>query len=687
MFRARISVNQGLQRYDATWSIDNPTLANITTASPPVLTATAAGTVTLTATVGGVSAQMPVTISSLASFPDGTILWSAPTASGFVPVQLVQAIPTEFGPDIYSIQAGGGTQTLVEAFTAEGEQMWQTTLSRSSVSNVPDGSGGVIVTEACDSSNPSGFPMTMIDFDGVSGTPLWQTQITSNQNACPAGPPLTAIRQDGSLVIAGPLQASPALLFVGGTTLAPTIPSSTLTDQFGDVSSCDCYSPVGPPMVDSDDSVYVEYEVREIPYPPTTISSALWLLRVAPDGSTNATQLASSNKANLWPGQIIPDGHGGVLATWVIDTITLPAAPYPYQGSYVSMGQVSTYNMPMAPTTIQRGPNSLPILLPLLVGENGTAFVSYGTNIVSFSFAGGAANWNYQAASPASLVSYSNGGGLVAKVTSGGTDTVVRLDSAGNALADTWSASDIDYASEKSKWFGALPASGVADFSAQPVDPTPSMFPAPVQQLSNRALTISVKLNFVPLQHPVNGKTPGDNLHYMPTDPPVTCSEAIGLTDCTPFPPNTGYYAWNLEGNAVVTDDASNWTVTQMRGPIHASGSYLAYGSQVTQLNCAVSGTPWLPDGPLQSHIQQPGGQLSIFYLDAPATYYEVDSATGCHSGFAPLISYSFWENFEVTFQNKITNFSRTIPFYVHLVVTSGGLDRTQSQAKYGRLP
>jgi hypothetical protein len=81
----------GSPRPDATWSIDNTSLATLNTDASPltgsiaVLTAVAAGKVNLKATVQGVTAMTAVTISFATSFPTGTVLWSAPPVSGFVP--------------------------------------------------------------------------------------------------------------------------------------------------------------------------------------------------------------------------------------------------------------------------------------------------------------------------------------------------------------------------------------------------------------------------------------------------------------------------------------------------------------------------------------------------------------------------------------------------------------------------
>ena len=57
---------------------------------------------------------------------------------------------------------------------------------------------------------------------------------------------------------------SPALMIVDGQTgsqlsITPGIPPSTITDAYGNANTCDCFTPVGPPMVDSDGSIYFEY--------------------------------------------------------------------------------------------------------------------------------------------------------------------------------------------------------------------------------------------------------------------------------------------------------------------------------------------------------------------------------------------------------------------------------------------
>jgi hypothetical protein len=191
-------------------------------------------------------------------------------------------------------------------------------------------------------------------------------------------------------------------------------------------------------MVDSDGSTYVEYEVRQLDSRgATSASSILWLLKIAPDGTTSTTQLSASNNANLFPGNIIPDGQGGVLATWTVDVPFGPPGPHLYQAADVFPGGgLNHYDLPMAPMQLVVDANTgLPVNPPLVLGENGTAFVSYGTNVTSFDLNSGSVNWNHQTPSQSSTSSLSaaiSGSGPAINGTQQG---LILLDSSGNAAA------------------------------------------------------------------------------------------------------------------------------------------------------------------------------------------------------------------------------------------------------------
>lgn len=46
------------------------------------------------------------------------------------------------------------------------------------------------------------------------------------------------------------------------------------------------FSPEGPPIVDSDGSAYMEYEVRYVTYPPKVLQAVLYLLKISAEWFT-----------------------------------------------------------------------------------------------------------------------------------------------------------------------------------------------------------------------------------------------------------------------------------------------------------------------------------------------------------------------------------------------------------------
>jgi hypothetical protein len=208
--------------------------------------------------------------------------------------------------------------------------------------------------------------------------------------------------------------------------------------------------------------------------------------------------------------------------------------------------------------------------------------------------------------------------------------------------------------------------------------PTPDLLP-PWPQVamsdSRKALPISVKINFA------GPKTPGDNLLF--DNGQNTCSESLGLKDCTS---TSGYWLWNLEGNGRVYNDASKWTVA-VSVEYHFRGLYRDSNNQLRPFSCT---TPFHPDGPRPTFLQQAAGQNSIFYLDAPGPYFREDPSDQCQGGpnFPLIDSETFVFNFQVDFKSKLSTFHKTVYYFVKTVIAPGGvLDTAKSQAGYGNLP
>ena len=148
------------------------------------------------------------------------------------------------------------------------------------------------------------------------------------------------------------------------------IPTSSNT-TYGNTINVQCC--MGPPMVNSDGSAYVEYEVRNVVDNVIT-SDTLYLYQIAPDDVTTNTITLSTTTQNqaLLPGPIVPDGQGGVLATWTISPFEPPVPQYPYQAVDVVSGVVGTpYNLPFSPTKVAFGQSPT-----IVLGENGVAFAS-----------------------------------------------------------------------------------------------------------------------------------------------------------------------------------------------------------------------------------------------------------------------------------------------------------------------
>lgn len=481
----------GHPRYDATWTVDNTSLATITTDSSPILTALASGQVTLTATAEGISAQTQVTI-VVGPYAPGTVLWSVPAVPGFSQLQITPAPPSSNGPGIYSTQvAANGNQSVVQALTGDGQQIWQATVPALNANSIPDGSGGLLVTEYQTCNPNQTNAMSIVDLDAGTGLPLWQ--ITAQPSAGANGPlycypeaPQMAIRGDGAVIIAalGNTSGLPELMVVdgasGGVLAAPTIPTSTYTNP--DQSTIQGYSRIGPPIVSSDGSAYVEYEVRDIAYPPKILSSVLWLMKMAPDNSFSSTQLSSTTQdENLLPGRIIPDGQGGVIATWTISPSNPPSPPAPtrsYQAAHVSSGSVTTYSLPFTPLHVTYGKYPT-----LLLGQNSTIFATDGADsnngpqVVALNFSSGAVQWAspFPTGDTLELVVALEGGGVAVKDTASSGVQIVRFDVNGNRNNDGWNAAGLvpDFLSGSDTWNGSPDGSSFAEvlepYAAVPV--------------------------------------------------------------------------------------------------------------------------------------------------------------------------------------------------------------------------
>jgi hypothetical protein len=157
--------------------------------------------------------------------------------------------------------------------------------------------------------------MTITDLD-ATGQPLWRQQAAGVNNGngftylCYPAP--IAVRGDGVAFITEPTNAGlPSLTEAypsGASSQIQFAPSTvTLNGRTTQVQCC-----VGPPMVNSDGMVYLEYEVRNTNNNVIT-SDTLYLYN--PTTASSTVLSTTTQDQALLPGPIIPDSQGGVLAT------------------------------------------------------------------------------------------------------------------------------------------------------------------------------------------------------------------------------------------------------------------------------------------------------------------------------------------------------------------------------------
>ena len=480
--------DQGRPRPDATWSLPRrTTLATITTGGSPVLTADAVGQVTLTATVQGKTAQTAVDIVTNV----GSSSWTVPPLPGLVAGDtgsghFVPATPSSDGAGLYSTEAGsngsGGVTYVLRALTIDGRQLWQQPLS---TVVGPDLYGGLLVGWT-----PSAG---MADLDGQTGSPLWIS------NFAGSGSPV-AVRTDGNAVGLGldaqqlqqPPPHPPISIFVvnGATGQTTQIPmperSISVTATTGNCGSIGVQSIPSDAFIsnavttDADGNAYFEYVVRNTNATAVnqttpdlrcvqtafseTVKDRLVLMTIFADGSTSTTQLAtrtynqvgaggaqsSWSGSSLSPGSAIPDGHGGVLATWSELFVDLPSS---YMVSHISPNGQSDFHLAALDNMSSLfSSNSWPGVL----GDGGTGFVtsapgtrdSVSSTIVAFDTNSGQQAWAVQPGFFVDQMFAQDGGGVIAhgfdvsnnpmmvSVDSSGNITPVPI--SGSLLTDSW---------------------------------------------------------------------------------------------------------------------------------------------------------------------------------------------------------------------------------------------------------
>jgi len=466
----------------SSWSVDNASLASISSSVPPVLTALAAGSVTVTATYEGLTAQATWTVSASA-LSVGTVQWSVPT-DGLQTNLIVPATPvTGNAVDLFVIEGGtgGGGPNVVRAITIDGAPVWSAPIPSAPVGNVlDDPSGGLIL----------GTSSGAVKLDGSTGMQDWIYPATVD------GPiDLLAVHSNGTAYLGIYSGSSTAYTIAavdtssGATKFLVDLPEGYYSTYFS--STENAASPIppqtGPFTVMPDGSVTFEafifnwqlYQDENTVYTPgcttsVTNNSILYLVKVQPDGTSSKQAIDSSTFSETssgvdcpyqygvyQPGEVIPDGQGGLLASW-LKTTRANASDAPdiltNMVTHIVNGTTTSYSLPFDFVPFFLGQSNSSGLMVL--GDNGTVFAANGVQqnyaadtLFAFDENDGSVKWTYsvpsssiaQAGDGLSIIAASNGGGVVAKVTSQGVDTVIDFDATGNPTTDAVTGTSVSY--------------------------------------------------------------------------------------------------------------------------------------------------------------------------------------------------------------------------------------------------
>jgi len=131
-------------------------------------------------------------------------------------------------------------------------------------------------------------------------------------------------------------------------------------------------------------------------------------------------------------GEVIPDGHGGVMSTWLNCTNGCNSVPTTIEMKASHGG--SAYTVPGLNGNIYPSPGSF------ILGDNDVGFATDRGTVSAFNINTGSPIWSWNG-NQIYLVAATGGGGLVVTQEIATGLDVVRLDSAGNSTSDSWTSS------------------------------------------------------------------------------------------------------------------------------------------------------------------------------------------------------------------------------------------------------
>jgi hypothetical protein len=170
-------------------------------------------------------------------------------------------------------------------------------------------------------------------------------------------------------------------------------------------------------------------------------------------------------------------------------------------------------------------------------------------------------------------------------------------------------------------------------------------------------------------------KQPDDNLMF--SHDPTECSESLGLAACG-VDPDLEWH-WNVEMFAHVSDDASQWTISQQVSE-ERQGYWFQNGNRVP-FNFSI---PTFTESPDPSFVQGTPGTTTLYSLDAPS---EVELQPCGNNQFCQIDTMEAVVNFSTNFCSvKCPSDCFTVNWHYQLLIYSSDQVDTNSNAGYGSL-
>lgn len=335
----------------AAWSTSDDAIVRLSDADPPVLTATAVGSVTITAEKNGVSATAAIEVS--AELVAGATRWTLPPLPGWSSEQPLFANRVDAaGPTLFTVETEDWSNATLRAIGADGDVLWQQ--HSPGIPLMGDSFGGVLSGVVNDDGDFRAYVRL-----GGGAAPPWRYEsagFLEKPAQAPDGTTYAIEHLPGGVNIDGATIRDKYLLTLNGAT-GRVIGRTRLRREVDEFVSAldgvvlDAVPPIqcrtlyydwAPetwgPVVGTDGGGYLlvrRHEVRKrgeclppfLRRPDRTITMGIDLVILSPTSEPRTVNIYSANcEAGLGTTlpcdlpvkafQVLPDGIGGTLVTW-----------------------------------------------------------------------------------------------------------------------------------------------------------------------------------------------------------------------------------------------------------------------------------------------------------------------------------------------------------------------------------